>query len=478
MPIPGISQWIGGAPGTVAYPNGINVGIFNELNFVIPEWIPGLISKYGNSSYMLIAEILGRSTVEEQEVTTNTYSHFERGRIFGVGLVSVAVTGVASGAPITITFQSPNSYNNPQGSQSPFLNNQTIKIRSNGRKAVLTNINRTVNGAYTATLTPLGNYALITGTTGTQLNAGEGLETMGNQLAGESSDSQGTQQPKLYRYDNTATVLRASVKSSDLAAMNKTQIDFGDGNFYEPYLAIKTMNEQLMVNIEDAVLEGVPYSNNAVISASTGNPAVGTNGIIPDVNTRGSMINYIQYGFDVSDFQNMTKVWDWNGGPAEYHGIQELTQRQNINDLLFGKYPNGAITYGSVGFNAEAAVSYGFNSFSTDTYSIHFHRYKGFSAPSVFGYTPTQGDYRSFFGLFAPQGEVVDAKTNVTRPYMQFVYQRNPDIPAGLKIYSWSLGYTQPTKTSEASNKYESICYVGSRTTAAEQFSILQGQVQ
>lgn len=138
MPIPGISQWIGGAPGTVAYPNGINVGIFNELNFVIPEWIPGLISKYGNSSYMLIAEILGRSTVEEQEVTTNTYSHFERGRIFGVGLVSVAVTGVTSGAPITITFQSPNSYNNPQGSQSPFLNMQTIKIRSNGdRKSVV-----------------------------------------------------------------------------------------------------------------------------------------------------------------------------------------------------------------------------------------------------------------------------------------------------------------------------------------------------
>jgi hypothetical protein len=58
---------------------------------------------------------------------------------------------------------------------------------------------------------------------------------------------------------------------------------------------------------------------------------------------------------------------------------------------------------------------------------------------------------------------------------MQWVYQRNPDIPAGTKIYSWDLGYTKATKTTEASNKYEQICYVGSRVIAAEQFAILKG---
>jgi hypothetical protein len=60
---------------------------------------------------------------------------------------------------------------------------------------------------------------------------------------------------------------------------------------------------------------------------------------------------------------------------------------------------------------------------------------------------------------------------------MQWVYQQNPDITAGQRIYSWSLGYTQPTKTTEASNKYEQICYPGSRTIAAEQFALLRGLV-
>jgi hypothetical protein len=471
MATPGIVRGATGAPGTVAYPSGLTTGIFNELNMVIPDWIPELIAKYGNSSYMLASEILGRSTVEEQTTSTNTFSHFEKGRPFGVGIVNANVNAT-SGATISITFKSPDSYNDgATGTQSPFLNLQTVKLRSNGRKARIQNINRATPGAFTADLVPMGNYALNSGSAASGfLLAGEGLETFGNQLAGESSDSQGTQQPKLYRYDNTATVLRASVKASDLAGMNKTQIDFGGGNNYLPYLAVKTMNEQMMVSIEDAVMEGVPYSN---ISGT-----IGTIGVIPEVAARGSEVDYVQNNFTIGDFQNLTRVLDYNGGPREYHFLQDLLQRQDINNLLFGKYPNGMIDYGSVGFGAEAAVSYGFKSFSTDTFSFHFHRYKGFSAPSLFGYQPTVGDYRAFFGLVIPQGNTQDAKSGTTRPYLQWVYQRNPDLPAGTKIYSWDLGYTKATKTSEASNKYEQICYVGSRVTAAEQFAILRGVSQ
>ena len=145
--------------------------------------------------------------------------------------------------------------------------------------------------------------------------------------------------------------------------------------------------------------------------------------------------------------------------------------------MLFGKYLNGAISYGSVGFSQEAQTSYGFKGFSTDTFDFHFHRYKGFTTQAVFGANPTVGDYRANFGVSIPQGTVVDAKDNATRPFLQFVYQQNPDIPAGTRIYSWSLGYTQPTKTTEASNKYEQVCYVGSRTIAAEQFGLIKGLV-
>jgi hypothetical protein len=60
---------------------------------------------------------------------------------------------------------------------------------------------------------------------------------------------------------------------------------------------------------------------------------------------------------------------------------------------------------------------------------------------------------------------------------MQLVYQQNPDIAAGQRIYSWDYGYTKTTKTSKAENTYEQIAYFGSRVTAAEQFAILRGLV-
>jgi len=454
-----------GQPGPIAYPSGITTGIFNELNFVIPDYIPGIIAKYGNSSYMLAMEILGRTTVETVNTTTNTFSHFEKGRPFGSGLVAQDVTSSVAGVAINITLKSPQSYNNTAGTQSPFLLRQVVKIRSNGRKFRVTNITRTA-GAFVIEATPLGTYTLITGNSGTTLKAGEGLETFGNQLAGESSDTQGTQQQQMYRYDNTATVLRASVKSSDLAGMNKTQIDFGGGQFYEPTLAIQTMNQNMMMNIEDAVMEGVPSDNTS---------DNGTDGVLPVVETRGSEVDYVQYQFAIGDFQNLTNVLDANGGPREYHFLQDLKQRQDINNLLFGIYKNGAISYGSVGGDMKESVTYGFNGFSTDTFDFHFHRYKGFTPEVVFGYTPTQGDYRAFFGLAVPQGMVQDAKDNTSRPMMQWVYQQNPDITAGQRIYSWSLGYTQPTKTSVAENTYNQIAYVGSRVLAAEQFAILRG---
>jgi hypothetical protein len=460
-----------GAPGVVAYPSGLTTGIFNELNFVTPDWQPKLMAKYGNSSYMLIGEILGKGVIKEDLTTTNTFSHFEKGRSFGVGIVNANVTGITAGADVTAVLKSPESYNDgATGTQSPFNTGQTVTLRSNGRKAKVGTVTRTA-GAFSIVFTPLGSYSFASGTSTTTLLALDAIEVIGGtQLAGESSSAQLTTQPKFYRYDNTCTVLRVGCKTSDLAGMNKTQIDFGGGNNYLGKLAVTNMNLQMIYSVENAIMEGVPYANTS---------STGTIGVLPEVESRGSEVDYVIGAFGPSDFQRVTRVIDNNGGPEEYHFLQDLNQRQNINSTLFGIYPNGMINYGSVGFGQEAAVGYGFKSFSTDTCSFHFHRYKGFSAPSMYGYIPSTAsglcDFRADFGLGAPQGNTRDAKTDETMPYMQWVYQKNPEIPTAQKYYSWGMGYTQDTKTEEASNSFHQITYVGSRVVAAEQFIVVRG---
>ncbi len=175
-----------GQPGPGAYQLGLTTGIFNDLNFVIPDYIPGLIAKYGNSSYMLASEILGNSNIEQVNTTTNTYSHFEKGRIFGSGLVASNVAATGVNQQIVVTLKSPQSYLSGPGNTiapgtvCPFLKDQTVKFRSNGLKAKVLSISTATPGAFTLTLLPQGNYQLVTGPqTSTQINAGEGLETFG-----------------------------------------------------------------------------------------------------------------------------------------------------------------------------------------------------------------------------------------------------------------------------------------------------------
>jgi hypothetical protein len=420
---------------------------------------------------MLAREILGGGVVQTGTTTTGTFSHFEKGRSFGVVIVNANVTGITSGVNVTFVGKSPESYNDgATGTQSPLNQGQTVKLRSNGRKGEVVSVARTAS-AFSIVIKPLGAYSFASGVSTTTLTALDAVEVIGGtQLAGESSLGQLTTQPKLYRIDNTCTVLRVGCKTSDLAQATQSQIDFGGGEKYIQKLATDNMNVQMLYSVEDAIMEGVPYANMA--------GRIGTVGVLPEVVARGGEADYLTTGnYTVADFQRVTRIIDNNGGADEYHILQDLNQRQAMNTSLFGLYPNGMISYGSVGFGQEAAVTLGFKSFSTDTVSFHFHRYKGFSAPSMFGYTPNTGtgDYRQDFGLAAPQGMTRDAKNNETMAYMEWVYQKHKDMPTAQKFYGWSMGFTQDTKTEEASNSFHQMCYIGSRVTAAEQFILIKG---
>lgn len=46
--------------------------LFNDLNLIIPDYIPQLMAKYGNESYLLVWEILGNKNDGEIVVNKNT----------------------------------------------------------------------------------------------------------------------------------------------------------------------------------------------------------------------------------------------------------------------------------------------------------------------------------------------------------------------------------------------------------------------
>lgn len=50
---------------TAALPTAINASLFNDLNFIIPEWYPKMVEKYGNSNYMEMVEWLCNTNEKE-----------------------------------------------------------------------------------------------------------------------------------------------------------------------------------------------------------------------------------------------------------------------------------------------------------------------------------------------------------------------------------------------------------------------------
>jgi hypothetical protein len=164
--------------------------------------------------------------------------------------------------------------------------------------------------------------------------------------------------------------------------IEKNEVDFGNGQFYYYYLAMDDMNKRYMNQAFFKIMEGVAVDN-------LSNGTVGTLGVIPRVSAAGSTIQYsASSGPVIADIHTLTRTLNFYGGAGEYHFLQDIYQRQAVNDLLFGKYNNGAIRYASVGGSEEASVSYGFNSFSIDGYTFHFFLNNMFSPEAVYQINP------------------------------------------------------------------------------------------
>jgi len=464
-----------GAPGPVSYSNATTTSsaLFNDINIIIPDLIPELYDRYGAESYGMLIEFMGemggvmRSVTETGTSSTRQFFHYEKGRAFPSGSVNANVTGATAGASITITLAA-NSYTN-SGTESGFRPNDVGFIGSTGVKFQVGTVTRTTN-AFTVVLVPLSATQTLAslGQASTCL-AGEGLFLVGNQAAGEASTAMASLNSLIYKITGSTTEVRDDFPISDVAKMNSTPINFGGGNYSYYKLGQTELNKRFIYSVENAVIEGVPVTNTTGVT----NGSIGTLGVIPQVAANGAEVDYTIGAMQIGDLQACARVWQYNGGPSEYHILQETNQQDDVDTLLFGKYNNGAIRYASVGGDERSSVAYGFKSFNVKGTSIHFWVYRNFSIPTVYGYIPTTGAFRANYGLAIPQGVTPDAQNGTLRPNLQWVYQ---EVTPGMRFYTYeSGGLAAQNKTTTMNLVLTQICYVGTRTKSPQQFSVFKG---
>lgn len=451
-----------------------NRQLLNDLNIFDRSFEKNLVRKYGAENYAIVQMALGNSVVEAKS-DNRLFYHYEKRGLHQAVSVKAAVVAPAAGANVTVTIGSSSATtfaNDPSyySSTLPLRPGEVVRIMTSGIEGQVVSVS---TGAYplTAVIRPLVSTQAFVSAGSANLLASDFLMLRGAVNIGEGSTVLNGMSPILDKIENTTTEHRDDFTITDRAAIEKNEVDFGNGNQYYYYLAQDDMNRRYMNNAFFKIMEGVAVDN------ITG--TVGTTGVIPRVAANGTTIQYTSgqfggvSGTDMSNMQAITRSLNFYGGSGEYHFLQDIYQRQEVNNLLFGKYANGAISYGSVGGSQEAAASYGFSSFMIDGYTFHFFLNNMFSPEAVYhinpgALTPEKRNY----GVLIPQKINSDAKTGKQFPSFQIVFQE----VNGQRILTTETGMLAPqNKTTTANKTLSMLSFPGVRVFSANQYAIVEG---
>ena len=447
-----------------------NRTLLNDLNIFDRSFEKNLVRKYGAENYAIVQMALGNSVVEAKTDNRQFY-HYEKRGLHQAVSVKSAVVAPAAGANVTVTIgaaagtsfaDDPNYYS----SQLPLRAGEVVRIMTSGIEGQVVSVS---TGSYplTAVIRPLVSTQAFVSAGSANLLASDYLLLRGAVNIGEQSTVLNGMSPILDKIFNTTTEHRDDFTITDRASLEKNEVDFGNGNYYYYYLAQDDMNRRYMNNAFFKIMEGVAVDNLT-------NGTVGTTGVIPRVSAAGTTIQYSSGSMAISDMHSITRSLNFYGGTGEYHFLQDIYQRQEMNDLLFGKYNNGAISYGSVGGSEEAAVSYGFSSFMIDGYTFHFFLNNMFSPEAVYHINPgALVPEKRNYGVLIPQKINSDAKTGKQFPSFQIIFQE----VNGQRILTTETGMLAPqNKTTTANKTITMLSYPGVRVFAANQFLIFDGQ--
>lgn len=452
--------------------SAVNRTLLNNLNIFDRSFEKQLVRIYGNENYALVQMALGNSVMEAKS-DNRTFYHYEKRGLHSVVGVKAQVTGPSAGATVTVSIgsSSGSTYAN-----DPYYYNSTIPLRVGEVVRIMTSgiegqVVAVSNSSYPATadIRPVRAADAFVSAGSANLLATDFLLLRGAVNIGENSSKLNGIAPILDKITNTTTEHRDDFTITDRADIEKNEVDFGNGQHYYYYLAMDDMNKRYMNNAFFKIMEGVAVDNLGSYGGS-----VGTLGVIPRVAAGGSTIQYTaSTGPTIANIHTLTRTLNFYGSPGEYHFLQDIYQRQAVNDLLFGSYNNGAIRYASVGGSEEASVSYGFNSFSIDGFTFHFYLNNMFSPEAVYNFNPGSAvPEKRNYGVLIPQKINSDAKTGKQFPSFQIVFQE----VNGQRVLTTETGMLAPSnKTTDAQKTISMLSYPGVRTFAANQYAIFQG---
>lgn len=448
-------------PSGVATNSPTSRSFISDLQLLVPHCYPEFIKRYGNQNYTWLLEAMGLKEV----VAGRDFFHFESyGKLHQAISAATSVTPGGAGQSVIVTLSAADHYQS--GTMSPARIGETVRVDSSGFEGKVIAINTSTPSAHTMTILPLKSSVTFTSEGSSQLLAGEVLTFMGDTEAGEASTQINGMSPITEQFTNSTTEIRDDYEITDRAMLEEIFVEF-QGRPYYTYLALEEMTQRFANNREFKLMRG-DIANN--LSAYGG--SVGTQGLIPRIQSDGQNTQYTPGQLSISEIQNIIRGFDFYGSAQEYHWLCDSYQYDELMNSLFQTYNSGAIVWDYAGKSQEAAVNYGFSSLAIGggSYTLHFKKYLPFNSEAVWGKASSNSQFRNF-GILIPMKEWIDPVQHVKIPTIRVVYNSVPDKP---EIISLVTGGLAPVPTDSTAHLVVSTwCYAGIEAFAANTFQIV-----
>ena len=460
-------------PGQISIAGGANQALVSFLQLLTPQYYKEYVEKYGNEDFTWWLATFGGM---EQTYNQNYFWFENRGKLMQ-GIQTVGNTAAAVGATITPTLAPQDHFNG--GTQAPLRTGETVRVASTNVEGVIGVITPTP-GAFTFQVIPKQVGQSLASAGSTSFLAGDVFLFGGIMDAGEAS---GQNNPLIHldqKYQNNITQMRDTYSGTDLAEMTQVFYTGGvtgsapsqqAGTSLFTYKSLVKTDTRFKNYVEFKLLRGDIQNNTAIVNAS-GYSSLGTQGVIPKINTDGESVGYTAGTLDIPKLHEITRIMDVNGCAKQCMWLQDIFQRQDFSDGLFQTFPAGAFVWGKGEMDKDAQVAYGFEHVSIDGYMMGVKKYRPFNSEFTTGTTPNVDFFRNY-GMIIPNGTAQDYK-DATKVYknLTIMFQQPPaggTIGNGIRVWPHGGGSRNPTDGTMVDN-IEFICYRGPRVVAANQF--------
>ena len=420
-----------------------------------------LVKTYGNQG---ISGFLSLTGAIKSNGTADEVQYWEETRLHPDQVITLAATAAAAATALSITLASAatSATGAAKKAGEKYLRLNDVVLWGGVDRFIVTAITAgelSSGATASATLTALAGGLSASAATGSYT-----LPIVGNLFAQGSDQNAGYLESNVVKRTNPYMIIKEVYKVTGSQATNIGWINLGNGDYRWYIKSENDTRQRLLDKREMMMLLGEQIS-----SGLTGY-GDGSEGYFSAIENRGIVTTGGAFAA-LSDLDDVIKLLDKQGAPAEYAVYLNRTQDLAFDDLIAAGISAGVTSgvagqFGTFNNDRDMAVNLGFTSFLRGSYTFHKHSWKLLNEPTLLASS-------SFQGCMIPVTKVADPRTGEKSPALEMNYKATNGYSREMEHWMTGsiLGVTNTNEDSLQFN-YRSECNLVTR--AANQHVLIK----